>query len=94
MKTSDMKKALAPIFKNRLKAITWKVNWNSVKSNEKARKLQLTVGDLSPEEEASLTRLEADVNATIKKNMPDTDIVFEVLRFHLQVASVGIETGK
>ena len=47
MKVSELKKKLRPLFKDRLKHMHG--GWNNVQSDEKGRKLSLTLWNIEPE---------------------------------------------
>ncbi len=80
MKVSELKRSLRPLFKNQVKGLNgfMQGGWNNVKSIEKDRTLELTAWNVDPAERFPYLKLEADVNATIKGNLPDCDIRFVV----------------
>lgn len=79
MKVSELKKKLRPLFKNQTKELSGvDGGFNSAKSVEKTRTLELVAWNVDPSERFPYLQLEADVNATIKGNLPDCDIRFVV----------------
>ena len=80
MKVSELKKKLRPLFKNQTGELSGvDGGFNSAKYVEKTRTLELVAWNVDPSERFPYLQLEADVNATMKGNLPDCDILFVVL---------------
>jgi len=92
MKVSELKKKLRPLFKDRLKGMHG--GWNNIQSDEKGRKLKLSLWNIEPSDEFQYRKLEADVNATTQANLPDCDIHMVVGFGTVTTGVVGIETGE
>lgn len=91
MKVSQLKKDLRPLFKDRLSGMHG--GWSNIKSDEKGRKLKLTLWNIEPANEPRYRKLEADVNATIQGSIPDCDIRMVVEFGTITIGHVGISRG-